>query len=265
MNTDPRDSGEGSLLRPAARNDESGAGRQRPDLNIELRDRCQALRRSPCGDVDSRGVRRAIVQPLKILFLSAEVAPFAKAGGLADVCGSLPKALGRPGTRGPRRHAGLQPVEAALPGRAAGHPCAPRHAPGADGDRGGAGGRAGGDAARQRGAGLLHRRVAPLRRPAVLLRLRRRRLSLRLLQPGGARPDHRRPRLASRRGPRPRLAHGPGRHLAGHRRPVRRALRRPADGLHHPQPACTRARRPGTSSITSACSRTAWSRSAPAR
>jgi starch synthase len=33
------------------------------------------------------------VQRLKILMLSAEVAPFAKAGGLADVCGSLPKAL----------------------------------------------------------------------------------------------------------------------------------------------------------------------------
>lgn len=33
------------------------------------------------------------MQPLKILILSAEVAPFAKMGGLADVCGSLPKAL----------------------------------------------------------------------------------------------------------------------------------------------------------------------------
>lgn len=31
--------------------------------------------------------------PLKILFLSAEVVPFAKTGGLADVAGSLPKAL----------------------------------------------------------------------------------------------------------------------------------------------------------------------------
>lgn len=31
--------------------------------------------------------------PLKILFVSSEVAPFAKTGGLADVAGSLPKAL----------------------------------------------------------------------------------------------------------------------------------------------------------------------------
>lgn len=35
--------------------------------------------------------------PLKILFIGAEVAPFAKTGGLADVCGSLPKALRRLG------------------------------------------------------------------------------------------------------------------------------------------------------------------------
>ncbi|MBC8077346.1 MAG: glycogen/starch synthase, partial [Chloroflexales bacterium] len=31
--------------------------------------------------------------PLKILILSAEVVPFAKTGGLADVAGALPKAL----------------------------------------------------------------------------------------------------------------------------------------------------------------------------
>ncbi|MBP7694374.1 MAG: glycogen synthase [Anaerolineales bacterium] len=35
--------------------------------------------------------------PLKILFVSAEVAPFAKVGGLADVAGALPKALRRLG------------------------------------------------------------------------------------------------------------------------------------------------------------------------
>lgn len=36
-------------------------------------------------------------EPLKILLLSAEVAPFAKRGGLGDVAGSLPKALRRMG------------------------------------------------------------------------------------------------------------------------------------------------------------------------
>ena len=36
-------------------------------------------------------------RPLRILFLSAEVVPFAKTGGLADVAGALPKALKRLG------------------------------------------------------------------------------------------------------------------------------------------------------------------------
>ena len=31
--------------------------------------------------------------PLKVLFLAAEVVPFAKTGGLADVAGALPKAM----------------------------------------------------------------------------------------------------------------------------------------------------------------------------
>jgi len=41
------------------------------------------------GDVSNGGSNR----PLKILLVSAEVAPFAKVGGLADVAGALPKAL----------------------------------------------------------------------------------------------------------------------------------------------------------------------------
>jgi starch synthase len=54
------------------------------------------------------------VQPLKILFLSAEVAPFAKAGGLADVCGSLPKALAGLGHEIRVVTPAYQSVEAAL-------------------------------------------------------------------------------------------------------------------------------------------------------
>src|SRR5271165_660681 len=32
-------------------------------------------------------------QPLKVLILAAEIVPFAKVGGLADIVGALPKAL----------------------------------------------------------------------------------------------------------------------------------------------------------------------------
>lgn len=54
------------------------------------------------------------MQPLKVLCLSAEVAPFAKAGGLADVCGSLPKALASLGHEVRVVMPAYQPVETAL-------------------------------------------------------------------------------------------------------------------------------------------------------
>jgi starch synthase len=54
------------------------------------------------------------VKPLKILFLGAEVAPFAKAGGLADVCGSLPKALAALGHEVRVVMPAYAPIEAAL-------------------------------------------------------------------------------------------------------------------------------------------------------
>jgi len=65
-----------------------------------------------------------VPQRLRILFISPEVEPFAKTGGLADVAGALPKALARlghdvrvlmPKFRGVERHAGaLTPVIARL-------------------------------------------------------------------------------------------------------------------------------------------------------
>ena len=36
-------------------------------------------------------------QPLRVLMVASEVVGFAKTGGLADVCGSLPQALARRG------------------------------------------------------------------------------------------------------------------------------------------------------------------------
>lgn len=57
-----------------------------------------------------------MAQPLKILFLSAEVAPFAKTGGLGDVGGSLPIALRKMGHDVRVMMPAYQNIEAGYPG-----------------------------------------------------------------------------------------------------------------------------------------------------
>ncbi|MFN2222879.1 MAG: glycogen synthase, partial [Candidatus Promineifilaceae bacterium] len=57
-----------------------------------------------------------MAEPLRILFLSAEVSPFAKTGGLGDVAGSLPKALQRLGHDVRVVMPAYQPIENSLNG-----------------------------------------------------------------------------------------------------------------------------------------------------
>ncbi len=204
------------------------------------------------------------MQPLKVLVLSAEVAPFAKAGGLADVCGSLPKALAALGHE----------VRVVMPAYS------------------------GIESALQSGQNGVHAHPACLRVP-----MGREAIPAGVLEatlPGSTVPVH---FIAERKvfGDRPffygypddpyrfaffsraaldltiaaqgwrpdvlhahRLAHRPGNRLAGHGRAVRPALFRLADGVHHPQ---SDAPGPGagTSSTISASARSVSWRNAPTK
>jgi starch synthase len=53
----------------------------------------QPPRREPPGSSGRSGPPQRESQPLKILIATSEAIPFAKTGGLADVCGALPRAL----------------------------------------------------------------------------------------------------------------------------------------------------------------------------
>ncbi len=48
---------------------------------------------------------------MKILYAASEATPYAKSGGLADVAGSLPKALVKDGVDCPRHHAAVRRPE----------------------------------------------------------------------------------------------------------------------------------------------------------
>ena len=188
-------------------------------------------------------------QSLKILYLSAEVVPFAKTGGLADVAGALPKAIRCSGPRHPGGDAALWPRgdREVRPGSP------PGRARGADG-------RADGDRRPPRGqhrrragrdAGLLRGQPALLRPPGHLhVPGRRRALHLLLARRAGDVP---RARLAARRDPLQRVAHGAGPQLAA--RPSTATTRSsPA-----PRPSTRRTTWSTRASSAIACSRSpAW-------
>ena len=194
------------------------------------------------------------MQPLKILFLSCRGRPLRQGRRPGRRVRLAAQGARRPGPRRPRRHAGLR-ADRGGPAQPASTACAP-HPVTLQVPMGGGAVPAGVLEATLPGSEVPVYFIAERHRfgdRPFFYGYRRRPVPLRLLQPGGPRPGDRRPRLAARRGPRPRLARRAGHHLAGHRRPARRPLRRPADRLHHPQPDAPGHRALGRASTTSAC------------